>query len=64
MEWVVLVQTILLGIGLSGLVLKSRLPKTYDIFTVNDVMKKEIIIDEIIHNFQKKYGEKVIKRKK
>ena len=54
----------LLGIGLSGLVLKSRLPKTYDIFTVNDVMKKEIIIDEIIHNFQKKYGEKVIKRKK
>ena len=54
----------LLGVGLSGLVEKSKLPKTYDIFTVNDIMKKEIILDEIIHNFQKKYGENVIKRKK
>ena len=54
----------LLGVGLSGLVEKDRLPKNYDLFTVDDVMKKEIIIDELIHNLQKKYGNNVIKRKK
>lgn len=54
----------LLGVGLSGLVKKDKLPKNYDIFTVSDVMKKEIIIDSIIHSFQEKYGENVIKRKK
>ena len=54
----------LLGVGLSGLVSKDKLPKNYDIFTVDDVMKKEIIIDELIHDLQKKYGNNVIKRKK
>lgn len=54
----------LLGVGLSGLVEKDKLPKEYDIFNVNDVMKKEIIIDEMIHNFQKKYGENALFRKK
>lgn len=54
----------LLGVGLSGLVKREELPKNYDIFTVSDVMKKEIIIDSIIHSFQEKYGENIIKRKK
>ena len=54
----------LLGVGVSGLVKKDKLPKNYDIFNVSDVMKKEIIIDSIIHSFQEKYGENVIKRKK
>ena len=54
----------LLGVSVSGLVEKENLPKEYNIFNVNDVMKKEIIIDEMIHNFQKKYGENALYRKK
>ena len=54
----------LLGVGLSGLVEKEKLPKNYDLFTVEDVMRKEIIIDELVHDLQKKYGKNVIKRKK
>jgi hypothetical protein len=34
------------------------------LFTVDDVMKKEIIIDEMIQDFQKKYGKTALFRKK
>ena len=54
----------LLGVGLSGLVEKDSLPKEYNIFNVDDVMKKEIIIDEMIHEFQNKYGKMALYRKK
>lgn len=54
----------LLGVGLSGLVEKDKLPKKYNIFTVEDVMKKEIIIDEMIQDFQRKYGKAALYRKK
>ena len=54
----------LLGVGLSGLVEKDSLPKEYNIFNVDDVMKKEIILDEMIHEFQNKYGKMALYRKK
>ena len=54
----------LLGMGVSGIIEKDKLPKEYDIFTVDDVMKKEIIIDEMINDFQKKYGKTALFRKK
>ena len=54
----------LLGVGVSGIIEKSKLPKEYNLFTVNDVMKKEIIIDEMIQDFQKRYGKTALFRKK
>lgn len=54
----------LLGVGVSGLIEKDKLPKEYNLFTVDDVMKKEIIIDEMIQDFQKKYGKTALFRKK
>lgn len=54
----------LLGVGLSSLIEKEALPKEYNIFNVEDIMKKEIIIDEMIHDFQKKYGANALYWKK
>lgn len=54
----------LIGVGVSNLVLESDLPKEYNLFTITDIDKKEEVIEGLIQDFQSKYGEKILYRKK
>ena len=54
----------LVGMGVSNLVLGSNLPKEYNLFTINDAETKEETINTLIREFQSKYGEKILYRKK
>lgn len=53
----------LIGVGVSNLVTKKELPKEYNLFTINDIDIKEQKIEEMIKDFQEKYGKKALFRK-
>ncbi|MDE6047739.1 MAG: hypothetical protein K2F56_03825, partial [Anaeroplasmataceae bacterium] len=50
----------LLGVGLSNLKEEKNLPKEYNLFTIVDENEKQIEIERIIKEYQKKYGEKAL----
>ncbi|MDE7214013.1 MAG: DNA polymerase IV, partial [Anaeroplasmataceae bacterium] len=50
----------LLGVGLSNLKEQKDLPKEYNLFTLLDENEKQIEINRIIREYQKKYGEKAL----
>ena len=54
----------LVGVGVSNLKLEEELPKEYNLFTIEDVSVKEKVIKNLITEFQEKYGEKSLFRKK
>ena len=54
----------LIGVGLSNLIDRKSLPKEYNLFTINDIDEKEEEIDNLIKEFQNKFGEKALYRKK
>ena len=54
----------LVGVGLMGLMEKNNIPKEYNLFTTLDINQKEENINNLIKEFQKKYGENVIFRNK
>lgn len=53
----------LIGVGLNNLVDKDHIPKEYNLFNVLSYDQKEDIINNLINNFQSKYGEKVLFKK-
>ena len=53
----------LLGVGLSNLVKKDDLPKEYNLFTVMDKNEKEFIINDMVNDFKRKFGDSIIKWK-
>jgi len=54
----------LLGVGLANLIKKENLPKEYNLFTINDETEKEFIINDMVKEFQNKFGKNVIKWKR
>lgn len=52
----------LIGCGVSNLVLENEIPKEYNLFTLNDNIDKEDVINNIIKDFQSRYGEKILFR--
>lgn len=54
----------LIGVGLNNLVDKDHIPKEYNLFNVLSYDQREDIINNLINNFQSKYGEKVLFKKK
>lgn len=54
----------LVGMGVSNLINKNDLPKEYNLFTIDDVNEKEEIVNKMIKDFQSKYGEKILYRRK
>ncbi|MDE7263874.1 MAG: DNA polymerase IV [Anaeroplasmataceae bacterium] len=50
----------LLGIGLSGLKEEKDLPKEYNLFTIMDKDEKQSAINQMIEEYQKKYGESAL----
>ncbi len=54
----------LVGVGLSNLIDRNALPKEYNLFTIDDNLEKEYEIDNLIKEFQTKFGEKSLYRKK
>lgn len=50
----------LLGVGLSNLKEEKDLPKEYNLFTITDENEKQSTIDQIIEEYQKKYGESAL----
>lgn len=54
----------LLGMGVMNLVHENEIPKEYNLFTIEDIDVKEETIDRLISEFQSKYGEKILFRKK
>lgn len=54
----------LVGMGVSNLINKNDLPKEYSLFTIDDVNEKEEIVNKMIKDFQSKYGEKILYRRK
>lgn len=54
----------LIGVGLSNLVKESKLPKEYNLFTLADTSNKEIVIDNLINDFQAKFGKNALYRRK
>ncbi len=54
----------LIGVGLNNLVDKDHIPKEYNLFNVLNYDQREDIINNLINNFQSKYGEKVLFKKK
>lgn len=50
----------LLGVGVSNLLDKDNLPKEYNIFTVMSKDEKEIEIENIMNEFNKKYGDNAL----
>ena len=57
-------QLRLLGVGISNLVDKNHIPKEYNLFTISDKDTKDYVVSNLIKEFQKKYGEKALFRKK
>lgn len=53
----------LIGVGLNNLVDKDHIPKEYNLFNVLNYDQREDIINNLINNFQSKYGEKVLFKK-
>ena len=53
----------LIGVGLNNLVDKDHIPKEYNLFNVLSYDQREDIINNLINNFQSKYGEKVLFKK-
>lgn len=54
----------LLGVGFSNLIERKSLPKEYNLFTIDDYNEKEDEINKLIKDFQSKFGEKSLYRKK
>lgn len=54
----------LIGVGFSNLIDRNSLPKEYNLFTMDDKLEKEYEIDNLIKEFQSKFGEKSLFRKK
>ena len=54
----------LVGMGVSNLINKNDLPKEYNLFTIDDINEKEEIVNRMIKDFQSKYGEKILFRRK
>ncbi len=54
----------LLGVGLSNLKHQHALPKEYNLFTIPYASEKQLAIDHIIEEYQKKYGENALFQKK
>lgn len=54
----------LVGMGVSNLINKNDLPKEYNLFTIDDISEKEEIVNKMIRDFQSKYGEKILFRRK
>ena len=54
----------LIGVGFSNLIDRNSLPKEYNLFTMDDTLEKEYEIDNLIKEFQSKFGEKSLFRKK
>lgn len=54
----------LLGVGLSNLIEEDNLPKEYNLFTIDDIDTKEYVINNLIKEFQNKYGKKALFKKK
>jgi len=54
----------LVGMSVSNLVKKGDLPKEYNLFTIDDINEKEEIVSRLINDFQSKYGEKILFRRK
>lgn len=52
----------LIGCGVSNLLLENEIPKEYNLFTLNDNINKEDVINNIIRDFQSRYGEKILFR--
>ncbi len=53
----------LIGVGVSNLVLEKDLPKEYNLFTLDSIEAKEEAINQLIVQFQSKYGDKILYRK-
>ncbi|HIT43787.1 TPA: hypothetical protein IAA91_03010, partial [Candidatus Avacholeplasma faecigallinarum] len=53
----------LIGVGLNNLVDKDHIPKEYNLFNVLSYDQREDIINNLINNYQSKYGEKVLFKK-
>jgi DNA polymerase-4 len=54
----------LLGVGVSNLVDKDNIPKEYNLFTISDKDTKDYVVNNLIKEFQQKYGEKALFMKK
>lgn len=54
----------LVGVGFSNLIDRNSLPKEYNLFTLDDIVEKEYEIDNLIKEFQNKFGEKSLYRNK
>lgn len=54
----------LIGVGVSNLVKEDKLPKEYNLFTLADTSNKEIVIENLINDFQVKFGKNALYRKK
>lgn len=54
----------LVGMGVMNLIHKDEIPKEYNLFTIEDIDVKEETIDRLISEFQSKYGDKILFRKK
>ena len=54
----------LIGVGVSNLVKEDKLPKEYNLFTLADTSNKEIVIDNLINDFQAKFGKNALFRRK
>lgn len=52
----------LIGCGVSNLLLENEIPKEYNLFTLNEHNAKEDVINNIIRDFQSRYGEKILFR--
>ena len=53
----------LVGVGLSNLIDKNSLPKEYNLFSFDDVDSKEEEINNLIKEFQSKFGKKALYKK-
>ncbi len=54
----------LIGVGFSNLVKEENLPKEYNLFTIQSEDEKEFVIDNLINDFQQKYGKNALFRRK
>jgi DNA polymerase-4 len=54
----------LVGVGVSNILPDEKLPKEYNLFTINDMDLRLESINQMIHSFQEKYGEKSLYRRK
>ena len=54
----------LVGVGISNILPDDKLPKEYNLFTINDNDLKLENINQIIKSFQEKYGERSLYRRK